>query len=271
MIVRTVWAPEERAAVTVVGGDARLATVLHSPLALPLVQAALGRQAGLPWPAKLALRGGAGALLAEAPRLLPRRACDEIALAALEAALAWIERGRWPSPAAGEADGGFPDRALTAAQALGFRAEPDGEAAVRVYATPAGRAPSRVRIAPAGGGALLVASATALRLRAPQAARALAHFCLEANARLRWARLSAAIDGGTARIACEVAVPAALPEAALAAAIECVALARAETGRALALLAESEVSDAYLALRGAAPAALGKRAGRRPAQEGPAD
>jgi hypothetical protein len=45
-------------------------------------------------------------------------------------------------------------------------------------------------------------------------------------------------------------------------------VARAETARAAAALAEPGVSEAYLALRGAAPGARGGRAGREPAQAG---
>jgi hypothetical protein len=177
---------------------------------------------------------------------------------------------RAASPALGEREAGgeLPARALAAAEALGFQAEAEGEAAVRVYATPVGRAPSRVRVAPAAEGALSVASTTSLRLRAPHSARALALFCRETNARLRGARISVASDAETARVAWEASVAAALPEGALAAAIEAVALARAETAHALAALAEPEVSDAYLALRGAAPVARGKRAGSGPAPDG---
>jgi hypothetical protein len=264
VIVRSIWSPKERAAVTAVGGDARVATALHGPVPLPLALGALGREQGLPWPVKLALCGGAAALLAEAPRLLPRAACDEIALAALESGLAWLVRGQGAAPIGAGPEAGVTERALAAAASLGFRAEPAEAGAVRVYATPAGREPARVRVAPAARAAL-VTSTTSLRLRAPRAGRAVALFCLEASARLRWVRLSAAGDAETARIVWEIAVPPALPETALAAAIEAVAVARAETARAFGALAEWAVSEAYLASRGAAAGALGEHAGGRPA------
>ncbi len=268
MIVRTVWAPEPIAAVTVVGGDARIATALHAPVALPLALGALGRQAGLPWPVKLVLRDGAAALLAEAPRLLARGACEQIALSALEAGLGWLLRGRSAAPARDGAQEGLRERALAAAALLGFRGEPAEEGAVRVYATPAERAPARVLVASAPGGGALVASTSAFRLRAPRAGRALALYCLEASARLRWVRVSAAGDEAAVRIAWEAAVPVALPEPALAAAIEAVALARAETARAFGALAESGVSEAYLSLRRVAAGARGEGAGAVPAQAG---
>jgi hypothetical protein len=291
----------EAAAARAFGGDARLLTACHGPLALPLALGALGREAGLPWPAKLVRRGGLAALLAEVPRLLARRDCEELASSALDAALAWLVRGapagapEAGAPASGAAGGsenaarsenaaGSEDARVSAgataaaggaelhgwvaaaAAALGFRAEMAEEGGERVYATPAGRPASRLRVARAAGGALLVSSATSVRLRAPRAAQALPLFALEASGRLRLARITVLPAAGAMRIAWEAVLPAALPpEPALACALEAVALARAETARLFAALAEAEVADAYLALRGTAPAARQKHAGTAPA------
>ena len=110
------------------------------------------------------------------------------------------------------------------------------------------------------GGAARVWTASAVPVASPQVARALALFALDANRRLRLARLSlsAATHGGTtdrviARVVWDAVLPAeVVGEDAVRAALEAVAAAHAETRRALRALSSRTLAEAYLAFAGAA-------------------
>jgi hypothetical protein len=248
------------------------------PLALPLALAALPRQLELAAPAKLVLlRGGEAALMAEIPRALSPADGEALALRALEAGRRWLgedagaadgaadpsgrARGNGadsgdasaPSDHGSGSDGGNGMAREPVEQVLGelawswrplvesggYRVDvggPDGSFRVQIDALPA----------PACG--LHLSTSAAVRVGAPQAKRALPHFALESNRRLRLARLGVTATGGErARAVWEVVLPAPLPlERTLRGALEAVVGARVATARALGALGDPQVAGAYL-------------------------
>jgi len=108
-------------------------------------------------------------------------------------------------------------------------------------------------------GSVRVVATGAVALRGPSALEALAHFALETNRRLRLARLCVARAGdAVASVVWDAVLPGSLDlHAALPAAIEAVAAARALTERSLRALADERLASPYLT----------RRMNDRPAQE----
>jgi hypothetical protein len=238
------------------------------PLALPLALAALPRQPELAAPAKLVLlRGGEAALMAEIPHALPRADGEALALGALEAGRRWLDDEAGAADPAGCARGNGADnndagqRGNGSAGDDGMAREPVeqvlGELAwswrllesggYRVDACgPDGSFRVQIDALPAGG--IHLSTSAAVRVGTPEAKRALPHFALESNRRLRLARLGVTAAGGErARAVWEVVLPAPLPlERTLRGALEAVVGARVATARALGALGDPQVAGAYL-------------------------
>ena len=232
------------------------------PLALPLALAALPRQPDLAAPAKLVLlRGGEAALMVEIPHALPRADGEALVLRALEAGHRWLDEDDnaadgTAGPAGSTRGNGSGSGNETAWESVeqvlgelawswrplesgGYRVDvggPDGSFRVQIDALPA----------PSGG--LHLSTSAAVRVGAPEAKRALPHFALESNRRLRLARLGVTATGAErARAVWEVVLPAPLPlERTLRGALEAVVGARVATARALGALGEPQVAGAYL-------------------------
>jgi hypothetical protein len=242
------------------------------PLALSRALAALPRQLELAAPAKLVLlRGGEAALMAEIPRALSPADGEALARRALEAGRRWLGEGGGAADPSGRARGNGADSGDVSdrgngsdggngngmarepveqvlgelawswrpLESGGYRVDvggPDGSFRVQIDALPT----------PAGG--LHLSTSAAVRVGAPEAKRALPHFALESNRRLRLARLGVTATGGErARAVWEVVLPAPLPlERTLRGALEAVVGARVATARALGALGEPQVAGAYL-------------------------
>lgn len=227
------------------------------PMALARALAALERQTELAAPAKLVLlRDGEAALMAEIPRAVPREDCEELALRALEAGWRWLDDGASGAEAAGRGNGVAREQVEESLDELSWSWQRLESGAYRVDAdSPDGR--FRVQIGALSEGDLHLFTATTVRAGAAEAKRALPHFALESNRRLRLARLGVAgTQGERARAVWEAVLPAALPpERTLQGALEAVVGARVATARALAALGHPRVAGSYLRLRegGASP------------------
>jgi hypothetical protein len=225
------------------------------PLALPLALAALPRQPELAAPAKLMLlRGGEAALMAEIPHALSRADGRWLGEDAGAAGPAGCARGN--ADASDLSDRGNGSRGGNGMawerveQVLGELAwswRPLESGGYRVDAGgPDGNFRVQIDALPAGG--LHLSTSAAVRVGAPEAKRALPHFALESNRRLRLARLGVTATGGErARAIWEVVLPAPLPlERTLRGALEAVVGARVATARALGALGDPQVAGAYL-------------------------
>ncbi len=211
-------------------------------------ETALARQPELLAPVKLAAAAGGGAELRA--ELLRARGVDTEALArsALERAGVWLAGDGGPV-ADVEAVDAEEVAAGLAELPRAWAWEPRGADGFHVHATAFGTSARIVVEARAGTARAFVRSAvpaTGLETRA-----ALVHFALEANARLRLARIGvAADDDGTARLTWDaVASPGVALERALPAAVEAVAGAHAATRRALRALSHAAVARIYLDAR----------------------
>jgi hypothetical protein len=227
------------------------------------LRAALPAQPDLCAPAKLALAPGGGAeLWAEVPRQRDLAPAKRLAERALDQALAWLSgAAAAPAPSARAASRGEEIEAALAALPWEYSRDADGSH--RLHARDP-RDPARILVAERTGGCVAVSTATWLRLPRPRALDALAHFALEANRRLRLARLSVAPrSGGAAQVVWDAILPAKLPaDPALGELAAAVAGARALTARPLAALADPRVAETYLGAR--ASRARPDRAGHNP-------
>jgi hypothetical protein len=231
------------------------------PLAIEIAVAALQRQAELAAPAKLVrLRSGEAALMAEIPRALSGTDAEALARRALEAGWRWLGEDAAAVGPAGRARGNG-DGSDLGARGNGMAREAVEEVLGELawswrllesggYRVDAGGPDGsfRVQIDPLPAGGLHLSTSAALRVGAPEAKRALPHFALESNRRLRLARLGVTAGGGErARAVWEVVLPAPLPpERTLRDALEAVVGARVATARALGALGDPQVADAYL-------------------------
>ena len=264
--------PHAELANTVPSVHVESTVVIASGGAVPREAAAIVvfHQAALPAPAKLALSGnGAAYLLAEVARVEDLSACVDRVLDAFELGVAPLLRAApWgdSSPAGGshaEQYSAADDVELTQGlDALPWSWQANDDGSLRVFAEVRDGARAQaahVRVERLSGtGVLRAAASLTLRLHAPHTRDALARFALEANARLRLARLSLADgsegDGAAARWICDAVVPTGAPTArAAVAAIEAVAFARVATGRSATALTDPDVAAGFLSLRGAIP------------------
>ena len=232
------------------------------PIALRSAIAALERQPELAAPVKLVLlRAGDAALMAEIPRALSRTVSEDLAFRALETGWRWLADGDAGAAAGGD-DAMLFERVEGVLEELhwswerlesgGYRV--DAEGTEGIY---------RVRIGALADGELRLSTSTTVRAHAIEAKRALLHFALESNRRLRLARLAVATsEGERARVVWDAVLPAALPpERTLIGAVEAVVGARAATGRALGALGDPRVARSYLWLQeGGVPPAPGAAA-----------
>jgi hypothetical protein len=225
---------------------------LGSPALAP--QEALALQPELLVPVKVAdsARGGSE-LRAE---LLRARGLDVEALArcALSRAGAWLTGNGDAGAETGDVDA----EDLCAGLAELPRAwawEPREGGGFHVHATAFGTS-ARVAVeAPSGTPHAIVRSA--LPAGSPATREALVCFALEANARLRLARIGVATDDDVARLAWDaVASPGVPLERALPAAVEAVVCAHAVTRRALRALSHPDVARTYLDARASRDSAL---------------
>jgi hypothetical protein len=230
------------------GLEPELVSASVGPFPLGHALARLRHQSELATAAKLALsRAREAQILAEVQCNGDRQHAQQLAAAALEHALAWFTAG---------ADGERPEQAR---QARATMHAPATLAPV-TKSEPSDELPGMPEVAAFGrvfshqfpdGTLRLSAPAAAIRLADASAGRALALFALEANARLRLTRLSVSACGdGMARVTWEIVLlREQSSEASRSIAIEALAVARAETERALRALGSPSVARAYLRAR----------------------
>ncbi len=216
------------------------------PLPLQCALAALERQTELAAPAKLARFGGdEPVLLAEVGwRQATSDDAERRARDALGRACQWL-----CGETAGDPDDGAATLAsfVQTAKELGWPATEATPGVFRLDVHTNGW-PHRIFASALGCNALRLAlPSCVLRVRDAQVARALALFALEANARLRFARLAMpSTSGERARVSWDVIVPAQAPPDTLASAVEALTVARDETERALRALGTPAIADAFL-------------------------
>jgi hypothetical protein len=226
-----------------------------APLAPERALAALRAQPALAAPAKLALApGGAAELWAEVPRQRDLALARRLASEALDEAANWLDQtapltGGAREPALAAPGSARLPEVEVALAALAWPRERAADGAFHLYAR-SGIDAARVRVAEREGGCVVLSTETALRLAAPRALEALAHFALEVNRRLRLARVSVAADGGAARLVWDAVLPAELPaDGALGLLAQALVGARAATLRAFAALNDPRVAESYLRAR----------------------
>jgi hypothetical protein len=233
----------------------------EAALPLPSIDASLrnlSRQSALMAPAKLTLSpAGLALLLAEVPASDDRERGAETVRAALRTAALWVS-GHGPTDDRGR-EGRAPDATEASAarwieDALGTLAwtwERDDGDAYRIVAASASAA---ARLAPVaqGRGVRVWLEPRPLRTAAPGVELAIRLFALEVNARFRLARLSVGGpgDGGSSGVLTVAWDTVVLPDVGgvrwLALAIEALAVADAETRRALRALTTATVAAAYV-------------------------
>ena len=240
--------------------DVRPETTLLTARLGPLPPArALERIADLPRlraPAKLVLRPDAEAgLLAEVPRALERERAEACVRTALDDAARWLEDPVDPAAAPDPTQAakvGLAEAAADLSGALG----PQPGGALRLD-TPVG---ARLRLDVDANGTTRIACEQRLEVVEPEPLHALARFALEANGRLRLARLAVSWDrSGVATVTWDALLPAGVPLGrTLADAVRAVSAAWAATHRTLRLLAGPKLAREFLQLRstsvGRAPA-----------------
>ncbi len=236
-----------------------LVAVTTQPLPFDTARVGLSHQLDFIAPVKFGLTAeGTGCAIAEIARVADPHDCEKLAGQALDGLESWIDRG---CPANGEArwDGESPVIARDTADAadleitgsldkIGWSWEAVGEASYRVHATTDSGSIGRLEIDRIGSNALRVSSVSTVRVSDVVAKEALAHFALEANRRLRIARLTVPdTDDEAMQLVWDAVAPAELPVSAiLPRLIEAVAFARAETSLALVALADECIANVYL-------------------------
>lgn len=206
-------------------------------------RAALARQPALRAPAKLACAATGGVELCV--ELLNQTGLDveQEAEGVLTRASAWLAglEGDRDVPSC---DGEILASAL-ACLPTAWTSETRADGGHHVHATAFGDS-VRLRVEASGGGARVFVE-SAVPTADPESVRALMRFALEANARLRLARVSVAAHGGAVRVTWDaVTSPGAALERAVPAVVEAVAGAHATTRRALRALGHAPVARAYL-------------------------
>jgi hypothetical protein len=219
------------------------------PVPETLAESSLPRQPGLPWPAKLVrFESGDVGLLGEVPRLVEPSAGAGLARQAVEGARAWLD--------AAEAPGGTMGPGWTEAELVELLAEApfpwrlleDGQCRLDVALD---GVVGRVELGRLTAGGLRLCARGAVGVGEGRSFLAQTRYALEANSRLRVARVSVGSGGGAAAwVAWDAVLPPELPlEAALREGVGAVATARASTEAALRALATPAIAEAYLALR----------------------
>lgn len=233
--------------------DPFVVEALVAPLPLGLLLRSLPRQPMLVAPAKLVLScTGEPGVLAEIPRNGDYHGCEMRARAAIDRALAWVERE--PEGAAegnGTVSGSEAiDEVLVG---LPWDWERGLDGSYRVNFAEDGVS-CRVRVNSISASWLHVSTSSAVKVPTSRAARALRIFALEASRRIRLARLSVtAIRQGTAAICWDSVLPvAARLDLTLPEVLAAVVSARAETARSLRALSQPGIAEAYLSLRASA-------------------
>jgi hypothetical protein len=222
------------------------------PLPLEAALAGVGWHCDLLVPAKFAVsRSGAAEIQAEIPLVAAPRTCEQLADAALDAAvdgpLAGFEH---PARRPALAD----DEIESALSQLPWSFRRTDAGSHQIDATPAPGHAMRVTLAREGT-TLRVSTTTSVRTVSPEIARALAYFALESNDRLRLARIGVRPGDEGAAIVWDWVVPEALPAAgAIPPVVEAVVFAQMLTRRPLRALADPSVAAAYLRHRPAAQA-----------------
>ncbi len=225
---------------------------LSSVLPVPeeLAERALPRQPNLPWPAKLVqFESGEAGLVAEVPRLVEPRAGAALARQAVEGAHVWLNAAE-PDPDTTTIDGWSAEELeeLLDEAPYPWRLLEDGVCRLDVaHDGVVGR--MELRRVTAGG--LRLCGQGAVGVGDGRSLLAQTRYALEANSRLRLARVSLGGGGGSAAwVVWDVVLPGEVPlEAALREGVGAVATARAVTEVALRALATPAVAEAYLALR----------------------
>jgi len=220
------------------------------PVPEPLAESALPRQPGLPWPAKLARsESGEVGLVGEVPRLVESRVGAALAHEAVERARVWLDEGE-PDPGATSGES-FTAEGLE--ELLGESPHPwqlleDGACRLDVAH---GGVVGRMELRRVRAGGLWLCGRGAVGVGDGRSFLAQTRYALEANSRLRVARVSVGSGGGSAAwVVWDAVLPPELPrEAALREGVGAVATARASTEAALRALATPAIADAYLALR----------------------
>lgn len=250
---RTQRMPEpSRARVLRVETESRLVVVRDGPLAWTDT-AALARQSELPAPAKLALGPDGGPELRA--EVLRDRGVDapKRARGAIDSARLWLNAGRsdvaGPGPEGLEAAETLDPEALLAGLGELPRAwawEPRDEGGFHVHATAFG-ASVRLVVEEAGGAVRAIVR-SALPAPGERSAAALANFALDANRRLRLARIGLGARPGDALPVSwdAVASPGAPLERAVPAMVEAVVFAHAATRLSLRALCQEAVAQTYL-------------------------
>ena len=233
--------------------DPLLVAAVLAPLPLDLAIDGLARLDELPLPAKLVLgEDGRAAMVVEVPREGGRPDPERWVLELLDAALAWLsgDAGRGDVEALQEYASGE-HRIEEVIGGLGWRCESAGQGTLSIESEVDGIG-CRLRIQPLAGGAIrILRPATSIRAAGSLGALAMALFALEANRRLRLARLTLAIGGrDVVRVGWDTVLPPETrSERHLVEAVESLALAHGVTNRALRALGTRVVAEAYIATR----------------------
>jgi hypothetical protein len=234
--------------------------MIMQPIPLEMARKGLAHQLDLAAPVKFALTAadGHGCAIAEIARVADLHDCEKLAGQALDVVDSWIERGCPVNGQAREASESSVIARSTAdtvdseiARSLdetGWSWEAIGETSYRVHVTTGSDSIGRVQIDRTGSKALRVSSVSTVRAEDVVAKEALAHFALEANRRLRIARLTVSgADDEAMQLVWDAVAPAELPaSSALPRLLEAVAFSRSETNLALVALADERIATSYL-------------------------
>ena len=222
--------------------DGRIAVARWGPLEVD-VRVALGRQAELTAPVKLALsRGGECELRAEVLHVGGLDA-PKLARGALDAARAWLAGEPYADDEAPIDEESLEDGLAELPRAWAWERAEDG---IRVHATAFGES-VRLEVEAVAGGVRVMAR-SALPTPDPIASDALVHFALDANRRLRLARIGlSAADGGATVVTWDVVTPSGVVAGCgVPTAVEAVVRAHAATRRSLRALGHGPVARLYL-------------------------
>jgi hypothetical protein len=230
--------------------DGRITVARFGPLDAD-AGAAITRHSELAAPAKLSLApGGKCELQAEVLRVDDADTA-KLARSALDIGRAWLS-GESPSSQAPQPDD--EDLAAALAELPETWVWERGEAgAFQVHATAFGES-VRLMLRTTAGGAQVIAR-SALPTPDPAVGRALVHFALETNRRLRLARIGVStIEGETCAVTWDAVTPAGVDLAGVVpATVEAVVRAHAATRRSMRALAHVQIAAAYLDARDPAP------------------
>jgi hypothetical protein len=239
--------------------EPHLVAMIAQPLPLQTALLGLSRQQSLIAPVKFALTAeGVGCAIAEISRVADLHDCEKLAGQALDAVERWLEC-ECPSCDTAPADSESPliardttdpvdSEIAQSLDELGWSWKAIGEAKYQIHVATDSGSIGRVEIQQIGSNAVRASSVSTVRVDDAIAREALAHFALEANRRLRIARLTvfSAEDDAT-QLVWDAVAPAELPTlAVLPRLIEAVGFARAETSLAIVALADEQIAGAYL-------------------------